>query len=76
MQDHDDDDFDEDLDFEDPVRVMDQLHEDLEGELEEETLGASGAPVPHLPMSRREMDNIVDRVLAEEVRRLKAAKKE
>jgi hypothetical protein len=58
-------DFPEDDDF-------DPLLDDLEDDLED---GAGASPPPAAPMSRQEMDAVVDQVLAEELSRLKPGRK-
>ena len=62
---------DDDLDF--PVDDdFDSLLDDFEEDLEDE----AGAPAPPgAPMSRQEMDAVVDEVLAEELSRLKPGRK-
>lgn len=60
----DDLDFPEDDDF-------DSLLDDFEDDLEDEA-GTSPSPAP---MSRQEMDTVVDQVLTEELSRLKSGRK-
>lgn len=60
----------EDLDFADDD--FDPLLDDFDEELEEE---AGGLPQPSAPMSRQEIDSVVDQVLSEELSRLKPGRK-
>jgi hypothetical protein len=66
-----DEDIDNELDF--PVDDdFDPLLDSFEDDLEEEV---DGNPQPGAPMSRPEMDAIVDQVLTEELGRLKPGRK-
>lgn len=68
-----DEEIDNELDFPGSDDDFDPLLDSFEEDLEDEEIEAT--PQPGAPMSRQEMDAVVDRVLEEEINRLKPRRK-